>query len=590
MGHGTPFCSRPSSPANQTLDRADKLRLIGLAMRRLPPLSAVRAFEAAARTENFTAAAAELGLTQAAVSYQVKALEERLGAALFVREKGRARLTPLGQRLLPTLSQAFDSIEAAFASHRAEDESLLTVTTTHTFANTWLAWRLGGFQMEHPDLAVRMTTSNEIVDLRSGEADVAIRAGRGDWPGLEVHKLMELDFTPMASPECIAKFERDLGRKLEPADLSRPAADRAAGRMVDALVPRRRRAARQPSAARRDPPRQPGQRRPCGDGRAGLRAADAVPVARRRRQRPAGPAVRADLDRGLCLLACLSARAAHGAQGQALPRVAAGGRSERPRTASGARPMPRRSNAFPLLCLATAHRVPVFNIGYPMDDGPRFAITALGADDVALMHAMLTMFGEAFDEVETMARLDRATPICGDLLGSDHVHPWRRCEDGCGGRRARGLRARQVRARAQRDRHLRPRGRRAAIAAAGIATALIEELEGDRAGAGAYVIFIQATRSMRRRSRFIRSLAGARTCCTSTSLGLSGTRKYARPFPTARIPPPMGVRQRLIAAASGHVALDIEVRHITAEIDPAGEAKVGDLALLAISWLPYWLG
>ncbi len=137
-------------------------------MRRLPPMSTVRVFEAAARTENFTAAAAELGMTQAAVSYQVKALEERLGAALFVREKGRARLTSLGQRLLPQLSQAFDAIEAAFASHKAEDESLLTVTTTHTFANTWLAWTLGGFQMEHPDLAVRMTTSNGIVDLRSG--------------------------------------------------------------------------------------------------------------------------------------------------------------------------------------------------------------------------------------------------------------------------------------------------------------------------------------------------------------------------------------------------------------------------------------
>ena len=190
-------------------------------MRRLPPLSAIRAFEAAARTENFTAAAAELGLTQAAVSYQVKSLEERMGAALFVRERGRARLTPLGQRLLPTLSQAFDSIEAAFASHKAEDESLLTITTTHTFANTWLAWRLGGFQMEHTDLAVRMVTSNEAVDLRSGDADVAIRAGLGEWPGLEAHKLMESNFTPMASPECIAKFERELGRPLEPADLTR---------------------------------------------------------------------------------------------------------------------------------------------------------------------------------------------------------------------------------------------------------------------------------------------------------------------------------------------------------------------------------
>lgn len=188
-------------------------------MRRLPPLAAIRAFEAAARHESFTAAAAELGLTQAAVSYQVKALEDRLGAPLFVRERGRARLTPLGARLLPTLSQAFDSIEAAFASHRAEDESLLTITTTHTFANTWLAWRLGAFQMAHPDLAVRLVTGNEIVDLRSGDADIAVRAGRGDWPGLELHKLFDSDFTPTASVECIAAEERKLGRPLEPRDI-----------------------------------------------------------------------------------------------------------------------------------------------------------------------------------------------------------------------------------------------------------------------------------------------------------------------------------------------------------------------------------
>src|SRR5690348_10309499 len=188
-------------------------------MRRLPPLAAIRAFEAAARTENFTAAAAELGMTQAAVSYQVKSLEERLGSPLFIREKGRARLTPLGARLLPALSGAFDSIEAAFASHREEDESLLTVTTTHTFANTWLAWRLGGFQMEHTDLAVRMTTSNELCDLKAGDADVAIRAGNGQWEGMERHHLFHSAFTPMASPECIAEVERKLGRKLEPDDM-----------------------------------------------------------------------------------------------------------------------------------------------------------------------------------------------------------------------------------------------------------------------------------------------------------------------------------------------------------------------------------
>src|SRR5437868_10154602 len=182
-------------------------------MRRLPPLAAIRAFEAAARTENFTAAAAELGMTQAAVSYQVKSLEERLGAPLFVRERGRARLTPLGQRLLPTLSQAFDSIETAFASHREEDESLLTITTTHTFANTWLAWRLGAFQMDHTDLAVRLTTSNEVCDLRGGDADVAIRGGGGGWGGMEECLLFETSFTPMASLDCIAEVERRLGRR-----------------------------------------------------------------------------------------------------------------------------------------------------------------------------------------------------------------------------------------------------------------------------------------------------------------------------------------------------------------------------------------
>ncbi|HUG45262.1 MAG TPA: LysR substrate-binding domain-containing protein [Sphingomicrobium sp.] len=188
-------------------------------MRSLPPLTAIRAFEAAGRHQNFTAAAAELGMTQAAVSYQVKALEDRIGAALFVRERGRARLTPLGSRLLPALSQAFDSIEAAFAAHRAEDESLLTVTTTSTFANTWLAWRLGAFQMRHSDLAVRLTTGNEIVDLRSGEVDVAIRGGIGDWEGLEKHLLMQSDFTPMANPRFIAEATRKLGRAIEPRDL-----------------------------------------------------------------------------------------------------------------------------------------------------------------------------------------------------------------------------------------------------------------------------------------------------------------------------------------------------------------------------------
>jgi LysR family glycine cleavage system transcriptional activator len=138
---------------------------------------------------------------------------------VFVREKGRARLTPLGSRLLPALSQAFDAIEAAFESNRAEDESLLTITTTVTFANTWLAWCLGSFQIRHPELAVRMSTGNEVVDLRAGDADVGIRGGTGDWEGLEKHLLVHSDYTPMASPGFIAESERTLGRKIEPKDL-----------------------------------------------------------------------------------------------------------------------------------------------------------------------------------------------------------------------------------------------------------------------------------------------------------------------------------------------------------------------------------
>ena len=182
-------------------------------------MSAIRVFEAAARLENFTAAANELGMTQAAVSYQVKLLEARLGAALFVREKGRARLTPLGGRLLPPLTRAFDAIEASFAAHREDDEGLLTVATTFTFANTWLAWRLGSFQVEHPDLAVRLATANKLVDLKAGEADVAIRAGAEPTVGLDNVELMKVDFSPMCAPSFLRRTQEQLGRPVEPGDL-----------------------------------------------------------------------------------------------------------------------------------------------------------------------------------------------------------------------------------------------------------------------------------------------------------------------------------------------------------------------------------
>lgn len=183
-------------------------------MRQIPPLSAVRVFEAAARHENFTSAANELGMTQAAVSYQVKLLEERLGVPLFRREKKRVTLTDAGRRAIPQVTRAFDALDAAFAGIRAEDEALLTISTSNTFANTWLAWRLGGFQMRHADMAVRMLTSDALADFVSDEVDVAIRAGRGGWDGVIEEKLIDIDFTPMCSPGFLEQHGR-----MEPHEL-----------------------------------------------------------------------------------------------------------------------------------------------------------------------------------------------------------------------------------------------------------------------------------------------------------------------------------------------------------------------------------
>ncbi len=186
-------------------------------MRHLPPLSAVRVFEAAARHENFTNAAAELGMTQAAVSYQIRVLEERLGVPLFRREKKRVILTAAGRRAMPEVSRAFDALDSAFADIRAEDEGLLTISTSATFANTWLAWRLGGFQMAHADMAVRLLVDERLTDFISDDTDVAIRAGKGGWDGLEIEQLLKVDFTPMCSPE----FLRRNGGTITPEDLLR---------------------------------------------------------------------------------------------------------------------------------------------------------------------------------------------------------------------------------------------------------------------------------------------------------------------------------------------------------------------------------
>jgi LysR family glycine cleavage system transcriptional activator len=181
----------------------------------LPPLQAIRVFEAVARHLSFTKAAAELGMTQAAASYQIKLLEERIGAPLFLRRPKQIELTEPGQRLAPAVSEAFSLLGGAYAAARAGADGVLCVSTLLTFASNWLAQHLGSFQVAHPSLAVRVDTSNRVVDFAREDIDIAIRSGGGKWPGVETHMLFKADFTPVLSPKLAAS----IGEVKEPADL-----------------------------------------------------------------------------------------------------------------------------------------------------------------------------------------------------------------------------------------------------------------------------------------------------------------------------------------------------------------------------------
>jgi LysR family transcriptional regulator, glycine cleavage system transcriptional activator len=169
-------------------------------MRRLPPLPAIRAFEAAGRHENFSRAADELGMTQAAISYQIRQLEERVGKSLFVREKGRVRLSDAGRRLLPAITSGFAGMADAFSAIEEENEDLLSVDASVSFGGTWLSGRIGRFQLRHPDLALKLSLSNALVDFAQGTVDVAVRVGRGQWSGLRSDFLFAQHFTPICSP------------------------------------------------------------------------------------------------------------------------------------------------------------------------------------------------------------------------------------------------------------------------------------------------------------------------------------------------------------------------------------------------------
>src|SRR6266852_8518513 len=170
----------------------------------LPPLSALRAFEATARHMSFSKAADELHVTPAAVSHQIHALEEDLGVRLFYRMNRSIELTASARVLLPGLSEAFAGIQSSVRRLRAHnDTGTLTVTASPSFAAKWLVLRLHRFQEQCAEVDVRISASDDVVDLTKGDFDLAIRYGTGRYPGLTVELLLQNEVFPACSPHLL---------------------------------------------------------------------------------------------------------------------------------------------------------------------------------------------------------------------------------------------------------------------------------------------------------------------------------------------------------------------------------------------------
>ena len=178
-------------------------------LRRLPPLNALKAFEAAARHESFTRAAEELCVTQGAVSHQVKALEAELGVKLFSRERQRLIITEAGRTYLTVLRDAFDRI--AVGTDRLiqrQNSSVLTVSTSPDFAAKWLVHRLGRFAEAYPDIDLRVSATLHHVDFAREDVDLAVRHGDGNWPGHDVVRLSSEQLFAVCSPKLLSGRQR----------------------------------------------------------------------------------------------------------------------------------------------------------------------------------------------------------------------------------------------------------------------------------------------------------------------------------------------------------------------------------------------
>lgn len=168
----------------------------------LPPLNALRAFESAARHLSISKAAQELFVTPAAVSHQVKGLEAFVGVKLFVRRHRELALTEAGSALLPGLRAGFAQLGEAVAQLRTQQRDRpLTVSANLSFCSKWLIPRLDGFRTRHPAIDIRIDASNELVDFAGDDVDVAVRFGRGSYPGLVSHKLWDAQAFPVCSPD-----------------------------------------------------------------------------------------------------------------------------------------------------------------------------------------------------------------------------------------------------------------------------------------------------------------------------------------------------------------------------------------------------
>lgn len=172
--------------------------------RNVPPLRALRAFEASARHLSFTKAAEELFVTQAAVSLQIKQLEQLLGLTLFDRESRGLVLTAQGQIYLADVRDALQTLsEATDKISRQERQDLMTVSVLPSFASKWLVPRLPRFQKDNPDVDVRIAAFDRLADFDRDQIDVAVRYGDGDWEGTRSELLFKEDVFPVCSPDLI---------------------------------------------------------------------------------------------------------------------------------------------------------------------------------------------------------------------------------------------------------------------------------------------------------------------------------------------------------------------------------------------------